>query len=253
MPKFEIEIDDKGEVVGKPAAEIDALFKRTETGAYGGGLKKGREDALTEAQVAAEAKIAAERAKWEKENPVQRAKELEEENLKFRESEATLMKRFNETSKTREENHAKEIADKAEQISKRDRRLAEQMKATIRAEAVGAGARDESLGELEVILGAKVAYDEDLEPYVKGDDGKPILVHGKPQAVSAFVKAYLDGHPHHRKATAGAGGGARGGASLTGQHGGDVSEKDAIARIESGDRSPGAVNALFQATRKKAS
>jgi len=250
MPKFEIEIDDKGEIIGKPPAEIDALFKRTETGAYGGGLKKGREDALTEAQKAAEEKIAAERAKWEKENPVERAKQLEEENLKFRESEALLVKRFNETSRQREENHAKEIADKAEMVAKRDRRLAEQMKATIRAEALAAGARDESLSELEVILGSKVAYDDDLEPYVKGDDGKPVLVHGKPQPVGVFVKAYLEAHAHHRKPVAGAGGGARGGASLSGQQG-DVTEATAKARIESGDRSPGAIDALFNATRKQ--
>jgi len=249
MPKFELEIDDKGEIVGKAPAEIDALFKRTETGAYGGGLKKGREDALTEAQKAAEEKIAAERAKWEKENPVERAKQLEEENLKFREAETTLTKRYNEMSRQREENHAKEIADKAEAVAKRDHRLGVQLKAILRAEAQASGARDESLSELEVILGSRVAYDEDLEPFVKGDDGKPVLVHGKPQPIGVFVKAYLEAHPHHRKPAAGTGGGARGGASFSGGTG-DVTVASAQARIEGGDRSPGAITALFEASRK---
>lgn len=249
MPKFEIEVDDKGEIIGKAPAEIESIFKRIETTHYGGGLKKGREDAITEAQTTADARIKAERDKWEKENPTQRVKELEQENLTFREGEATLVKRFNETSRQREENHAKEIADKAEAIAKRDRRLGELLKDKIRADALSAGARDESLSELEVILASKMAYDQDFVLYVKGDDDKPLMVQGKPVEPAQFVRSYIEKHAHHRKPVQGQGGGARGGASYSG-HTGEYSEAEATARMERGDRSVNAINALFEATRR---
>ncbi len=250
MAKIELELDDKGELVGKPPAELDALFKRTETNSYGTGLKKGREDALTEAQKIAEEKIQTERAKWEKENPVQRAKELEEENLKLREAESTLAKRYGDTARQREETHAKEMADRAEAIAKRDVRLRDSLKSTIRAAAVQAGARDESLSELESLLVARVQRDADLNELVLGDDGKPLTQAGKPVALDTFVKSYIDSHPHHKKPSGRTGGGAPGGTTLRGGTV-EVSEAAAVARVESGDRSPGAINALFEATRKQ--
>lgn len=250
MAKIELELDDKGELIGKPPAELDALFKRTETNSYGTGLKKGREDALTEAQKIAEEKIAAERAKWEKENPVQRAKELEEENLKLREAEAILAKRYGDTARQREETHAKEMADRAEAIAKRDARLRESLKSTIRAAAVHAGARDESLSELESLLVTRIQRDADLNEVVIGEDGKPLTSAGKPIAVDTFVKSYIDAHPHHKKPSGRTGGGATGGNTMRGGSV-EVSEAAARERLESGDRSPGAINALFEATRKQ--
>jgi len=251
MAKIEIELDDKGEIVGKLPAEIDALFKRTETTGYGTGLKKGREDALTEAQKAADERIAAEKAKWEKENPVQRVKELEEENLRFRESEATLAKRYGDTARQREETHAKEIADRGEQIAKRDAVLQKALRATIRAAAMAAGARDESLSELESLLVAQVQRDAELEPVVVDAGGKPVTVQGKPVAVETFVKQYIDQHSHHRKPVSTKGGGATGGATFHGHTTDGLSFEQAKERYESGDRSPGVVAAMFDATRKQ--
>lgn len=252
MPKLELELDDKGELVKTPA-ELEALFKRTETAGYGNGLKKGREDALTEAQKAAEERIAAERAKWEKENPVGRVKELEEENLRFREAESTITKRYADSAREREELHAREMAQRNADIAKRDARLKDALKATIRVAAVSAGARDESLDELESLLVSKIRRNADLEPEVFGDDDKPVTVQGKPVTVEAFVRQYIDKHTHHKKPAGGVGGGARGGASLHGQTS-NVSLSQAKARIvEDGDRSPDAVNALFEAGRKRAS
>jgi len=250
MPKIELELDDKGELVGKAPAELDALFKRTETNSYGTGLKKGREDALTEAQKIAEERIAAERAKWEKDNPVQRVKELEEENLKFRESEATLAKRYGDTARQREETHAKEMADRAEAISKRDAKLRDSLKSTIRAAAVQAGARDESLPELESLLVSRIQRDQDLNELVMGDDGKPLTQAGKPIALDSFVKNYIDTHPHHKKPSGRTGGGASGGNTMRGGNT-ELSEQAAIERYQSGDRSADAINAIFNATRKQ--
>lgn len=250
MAKIELELDDKGEIVGKLPAEVDALFKRTETTGYGTGLKKGREDALTEAQKQADERIAAERAKWEKENPVQRVKELEEENLRFRESEATLAKRYGDTARQREEIHAKEIADRAEAITKRDAQLEKALKATIRGAAMSAGARDESLGELEELLASKIRRDADLEPYVLGDDGKPLTLQGKTVSVEAFVKQYLDKHAHHRKPQGTKGGGATGGATYQG--GGQVPSVEAAkAAVDANPHSASAINALYQALKQQ--
>lgn len=247
MARIELEFDDKGEVVGKLPAELDALFKRTETTSYGTGLKKGREDAIAETAKEIEARLAAEREKFEKD--LGRVKQLEEENLGFRESEATLVKRFNETSRAREENHAKEIATKADLLTKHQRKLTDMLKAQIRTDALEAGARAESLSELEVILGAAIGFDDQLEIIVKDETGKPLTKQGKPVSTKDFVADYLNTHAHHKKPNGGVGGGARGGATYSGNHV-VPSEAAAIDRIHSGDRTAGAIDALFQATRK---
>lgn len=250
MARVELEFDDKGEILGeKLPPELDALFKRTETAGYGNGLKKGREDTLKETAAQHEAALKAEREKWEKENPVGRVRELETELGSLRESEAEKLTRYNKNAREREEVHAKEIADKAEAIAKRDRRLGDMLRSSIRSEAIGAGAREESLAELEMLLSARVAYDDEFQPYVKDETGRPMEKTGKPVTVSEFVKDYISTHPHHRKPTAGQGGGARGGAGYSGHT--VTTEAAAVAAIDSGDRSPTAINALFEATRKK--
>ena len=79
------------------------------------------------------------------------------------------------------------------------------------------GARTESLDELATLLGADLDLDPDLQPFVKGADGKPAVdKDGKPVSIEGHVKAYLDKHPHHRAGSGGTGGGARGGASMSG-------------------------------------
>jgi hypothetical protein len=90
-----------------------------------------------------------------------------------------------------------------------------------------------------------------LNPYVKNGDGTPRNVQGKPMPIGLFVKEYLDGHSHHKRPTAGAGGSARGGASFAGASA-NVSADAATRRVAEGDRSPGAINDLFNATRRKA-
>jgi hypothetical protein len=117
---------------------------------------------------------------------------------------------------------------------------------------MSSGAREESLPELRVILGNYIGFTDDMEPYIKGEDGKERrLANGQPVTLKAFVKDYLDTHPHHKAPVKGAGGGARGGATFRGA--GDTPSADsAKKRIDSGDRSAGAINELFEATRKRA-
>jgi hypothetical protein len=154
--------------------------------------------------------------------------------------------------KDREDAHARELIDRKEAIDRLNARITGQAKDQIRAEARNAGAREESLSELELLLGNAIGFDSDMNAFVKDADGTPRFVQGRPMTIPEFVKSYVDGHPHHRRAGT-PGGGARGGASTTfgGPH--RMTDADtARARIESGDRSPGAINELFQATRKTA-
>lgn len=254
MPQITIDIDDKGEIVGAPPAQIEALFKRTETTGYGNGLKKGREDAGVESKAELEARLASERTKWEESHPLDKAKlrELEDDNKRFRESEASLVKRYTDNQREREESHAKEVANKNERVGALTRKLNDMLASQIRTEAASAGARDESLDELAVILRHYIELDDNLETIVKDTDGKPTMKQGKPISSAEFIRDYLGKHAHHRKPAGGPGGGARGGASYQGNTSA-VSETAAVDRVTGGDRSPDAINSLFEATRRRAS
>jgi hypothetical protein len=180
-----------------------------------------------------------------------------EKHARIAEENAILQARLQEhltaserAIKSREEAHAKEIVARSEALQKRDGKIKDLVKAQIRADALAAGAREESLPELEVILATSIGYDDNMEPFVSDGDGKPLVQHGRQVGLTQFVKSYVDSHPHHRKPPAGHPGNARGGASYYGAPSAP-SLDSARARIESGDRSPAAVTELFEAGRKR--
>jgi hypothetical protein len=256
MPRHEVEIDEKGEFVGQLPAEIDAILKRIEITAHGTGFRSGQGKAAEEAKKQIEDAIKAERAKIEASLPLEREKwqGVEEENKALKTQLTDTMRESSRTLTKREEAHAEEITKRAEALKKYQARIQALTIAQVRAEAQRAGARDESLPELEAILGASIRFTDDMEPEIVNQDGTTATVHGKPMDLSTFVKSYIETHPWHRKPAAGAGGNARGGASFhNGASGPTVSAQAAKDRIESGDRSAGAINALFEATRKRAS
>lgn len=255
MGRFEVEVDDKGEFVGQLPAEIDAILKRVEITAHGTGFRSGQGKAAEDAKKQLDEAIRAERAKLEAEAPLKQAKyaQMEEDYKTIQTRMIENERANNQTLKEREEAHARELLDRADRMKKFAGRIQELTKAQLRGEARANSARDESLDELEVILHASIGYDEDMQPFVRNPDGSQRTVQGKPMTVSAFVKEYLDSHTHHRRPNAGAGGGARGGASFHGHTHTAVSAEAARARVESGDRSSGAINELFEATRRKAS
>lgn len=187
----------------------------------------------------------------DREKTAQAMAELEERRIK----DAERDKRYEEAMKLREDSHKRDIDARQQEIVKREQKLRKAIGSEIRAAAVQAGARDESVHELMMILGAEVDLNEDLEPYVKGTDGKPALdAKGQALTIEGRVKAYLDANRHHLKSNTGTGGGARGGASFAhlsadGQDAARAVEV-AQARITGGDRSDVAVNALFEAQRK---
>lgn len=145
----------------------------------------------------------------------ERLKTLEKENEAMKIADLERDKKYEEANKIREERHAKELAAGQEAISKRDGKLRNGARSEIKAAALKYGARDESLNELAILLGGEVDFDDQLEPFVKGADGKPAVdAKGQPVTIEGRVRAYLDANRHHVKGPGGVGGGAGGGASF---------------------------------------
>jgi hypothetical protein len=216
MPRLEIEFDDKGELVGDMPPTLKELLTRSETMAYGNGFKNGVSETTVKTKTQFEETLRAELAKKDALAPMEREK----------------------LARIEEENNALNTRLTGDQLE---------------GLAIAAGARDESLSELKVILGAYVGFSDDMEPFIKGEDGQPRrLANGQNVPIKAFVKDYLDTHPHHRKPAAGVGGGARGGRTFQGYDRDQPTLATARARVDQGDRSAGAINELFEASRRKA-
>jgi hypothetical protein len=118
---------------------------------------------------------------------------------------------------------AKELDDLQLSIAERDKnyeaaqQIRESVGKTIRAAAVEAGARAESLDELERLIGADVDFDDKLDAFVKGPDGNPLATDtGEPMSLEGYVKGYLDKKPHHKAGIPAKGGNAPGGATHRG-------------------------------------
>jgi hypothetical protein len=114
-----------------------------------------------------------------------------------------------------EAKRAADIAARDAEVKAREARIAKYQDANklgaIRAAAVAAGARDESLPELEKLLGSDVKFDPETDdPFIPGADGTK-------QPIEQFVTAYLQAHPHHLGRGKGTPGRATGGASFAGR------------------------------------
>jgi hypothetical protein len=254
MAKHEIEIDDKGEFVGAVPAELTAVMEKVKTASYGEGFGKGNQKAAAEAKAQIDSTVAAERSKWEIGIAADRAKwgEIEAASTHLKTQLEATTTQARKTLTEREEAHAQEITRRVDRETKRNDKIRTLVNQNLKALAASAGARTESLGELEVILQHRIGYSDEMEPFVLDEQGQPAkTTAGNPLPLDVFVKQYLDAHPHHRKAPAGQGGGARGGASMHG-HTTTATLDGARARVEGGDRSPQAINDLFEAGRKRA-
>ena len=257
MPKLELEIDDKGEFVGQVPTELTTILEKIKSTSHGEGYGKGAQKAAEEAKQQIADAIKAEKMKLEASMPLEKAKwdDIDQTNKLLKTQLETTVAESRKRMTELSENHALELTQRMESLTKRNEKIKTLVNANLRALAAQAGARDESLSELEVILQHRIGYDEHMEPFVKGEDGQPAkTTAGNPLAIDVFVKQYLDNHPHHRKPAPGRGGDARGGAAARGHgHGGGTGDRAAaVARVEKGDRSIDAINDLFNATRKSA-
>ncbi len=253
MARVELELDDKGDIVGDVPEAIKAIHARIENAAHGQGYGKGAAKAAEEAKAQIAAAVAAEKAKLEAMAPLERERyqRESEENKTLKQQMLESNREWDRQSKAREEAHATQLLERSEALKKRSARIIEMTKEQLIAEARAAGARDESLNELRVILHAFVGYTDDMDPFIRNEDGTQKTVQGKPQSMSAFVKEYLDGHAHHKRPAGGQGGSARGGASMQGHGAGSLTVEAARARLQSDPHSTDAINSLFEANRRK--
>lgn len=250
--KLELEIDDKGEFVGTLPTEFSAVLDKIKSTAHGEGFGKGAQKAAEEAKAQIASAVAAEKAKLEAQWPIERQKwgEIDELNKHLKTQLEATASESRKTLMAREEAHASELTKRVDAMNKRDARIRELVTAQLRALAAQAGARDESLSELEVILAHRIGYTDDMTPHVKAEDGSEAkTTAGNPVPIEAFVKQYLDNHPHHRKAASGRSGDVRRGASTIPS--GAPTLDAAKAAYEGGDRSASAINNIFEATRRK--
>lgn len=254
--KLEVELDDKGEFIGDLPSELKTILERRDTAAHGVGFGKGAQKAAEEAKKQIADAIKAKQAELEAQQPLERAKwaEVEELNKTLKSQIETMATDSRKNLTAREEAHALETTSRMESMKKRDDRIRTLVNANLRALAAQAGARDESLSELEVILQHRIGYDDDMVPFVKDEQDATKAAKtaaGNVLPLDVFVRQYLDNHPHHRKPVPGKGGGAQRGASLSG-HQPPSSVAAAAKRIDEGDRSPQAINDLYLAGRKGA-
>ncbi len=146
---------------------------------------------------------------------IEKVKLLEEENERFKVEEAERLKNYDEARRLSEERFTKRESELRAEVERRTQRLADMTTAEIKAAAVKLGARQESLDDIAVILGKRVAIDEEsLDVIVLDLAGKRI----DGGTIEALVKDTLDAKPYFVQ-PAKPGGGARGGAF---QHTGSV-------------------------------
>jgi len=206
MPEpITVEVDEQGNI-GTLPAPLQSFLDKAINEAYKRGATKA-EQKLSERLV----------------NPAEqeRLRQAEADNALLKEEIATRDKNFEEAARLREERFQKALADAdtraqsfKQEIERRETRLKHMLGAEIRAAAVAAGARDESLSELSKLLGADVDLDADLNPVVKDANGEPRLSDGKPVTIEGLVKEYLAAHPHHLKGGRSTSGRAQGGVAM---------------------------------------
>lgn len=142
----------------------------------------------------------------------ERLRQVEAELQQHKVAEAEREKRYEEALKLRETDWQKQVDAKDAEIARRTQRLAQMLGSEIRAAALKHGAREESVEDIEVLLGHRVALNDDLDVIIVGDDGQPV----PDGTIDALVADALDRKPYFRKAPGAVGGGARGGASTRG-------------------------------------
>lgn len=141
----------------------------------------------------------------------ERLRQLEEENQRFRVSEAERDKRYEEALKMREDEWSRKFKDAESALERRGQRIAQLVGAEVRNAALRYGARAEAVEDIEALLDSRIAINDDLQAVVINAKGEPT-----DQTVDDLVKATLDAKQYLRATPTATGGGARGGASTSG-------------------------------------
>lgn len=188
MADVTIEIDDQGNI-GKLPEPLQKFFD------------KGFNEAFRKGAAKVEQELSGRLADP---SATEKLRLLEDENSRYKEAELRRQKEYEEADRLKEERHAAALKDREEKlaaaataIEQRTTRLKQAIGSDIRAAAIAAGAREESLPELVKLLGADVDLDANLQTVVIGEDKTPRMKDGKPVTVEGLVTDYLAAHPHH--------------------------------------------------------
>lgn len=209
MATVEIELGENGEI-GKLPDVLQKFFDKRIDEAYQKGADKA-EKRLS--PLAVDPK--------ELEGLRSKAKDLEDLQLQIAERD----KNYEEAQKIRDKRHIDELKKEQDAHALTRKRVREFANKAIRSAAVEAGARAESLDELERLIGADVDFDQDMSPFIKGPDGNPLEKDGVKVEIEGYVREYLERKPHHKAAPPAKGGQAPGGRTLRG--GTPLSDKEA--------------------------
>ena len=148
-------------------------------------------------------------------------------------ADSEKQRQYEEAKAKTAEQHQAELAARQTEITKRDTRIQHGLRAEIRAAALAAEAREESLEELALILAPRLGLDGDFNTIVKNADGEPATdKDGKALSIDSFVTDYLESHQHHRRPQGGKGGGATGGASTQGVATGHTERDAAVQAVK---------------------
>ncbi len=235
MATVEIEIGENGEI-GKLPEDIQKFLDKRINDAYQKGADKA--EARFKSLIVDPKEI--ERLRTvEKEAEDQRIALLERDK-KYEEAQQIRDKRHNDALKAEQDAHGKTKTKIRELVGK-----------SVRAAAVEAGARAESLDELERLIGADVDLDDELNPFIKGKDGNALAdKDGNRIGIEGYVADYLERKPHHKAAPPAKGGKAPGGASLRGPTP-PTNELDRLRQRAEDEPSPETARALAGSIRQR--
>lgn len=235
MATVEIEIGENGEI-GTLPEQVQKFFDKRINEAYQKGADKS-EKALKS--------LIVDPKEIERLRTIE--KEAEEQRIALLERD----KNYEEAQKIRDKRHQAELDAERQSHGKTKTKIRELVGKSVRAAAVEAGARAESLDELERLIGADVDFDEDWNPFIKDKDGKPLAdAKGEKVSVEGYVADYLERKPHHKAAPPVKGGKAPGGASLRGGNG-PISELDRLRQRADSEPTPELVGALARSIKER--
>src|SRR5690242_4815384 len=98
---------------------------------------------------------------------------LEDENKALRTQLIGLQATHAREQRSRDEAHARAIADHAATVERLTGSVKKAAAAMLMSEARAQGVRDEALPEIQLLLGEQLALDDDGGVFVKGADGSP--------------------------------------------------------------------------------
>lgn len=231
--------------------EIQAIFDRVAAGERKKATVTAMEEVTKDAKRQIEQTVKERLAEHDAMAPVQakRLESLEGENRALAEKLSETTTASDQQRRTLEDSHARDLMARNERLEARERKIRELTGQSLLGVALKHGASEQALEVLTVYFGSRIGYDEDMNPYVRGEDGEPMTSQGKAVTVDQFVADFLAKNPNFRSPVGRKAAPAPGGipASQVSMHRPvSISQDAARDRIRGGDRSAQAITELYE-------